>query len=481
MSHVSYAITGFFVAYSVYYLILFAATCRTKKTTSGTSNKTKFLVLIPAHNEEAVIGDICSDLLNQSYPRDLYRVIVVADNCTDGTARVVKGFGQEVLICAERRSEVKGKGAALDFALDNVRRLVDGFEPDYVVVFDADNRVPNDFLSSLSSNAKGFEAIQCNVKTKNPDSSWIARASYYEGLILQRLWQCGKDRLGLCAALEGTGEAIRYDVISRLKFGNSLTDDFDLTVRLAKDGIRVRYLQHPCTYDEKPDDVMIEVKRRIRWATGHFQTFFHNGSALLKKPSRLTLDAFFYFTNMISPLILMVSWATTILVSFGVAKTVVLPPALTIALALIIFPILVTVSWMEGDNGFLRNLPLFYALTALWLIAAPIGLVKSVFGCGGWDRTPHKFTSGKIGIVQGSLAASPVAAPSTAIKTCDEKWLKVTPSFECHCRGACIGDFGRKTGVREDGCEGPRTGLSDISCLNVIGINVTTAHVLLLR
>ncbi len=141
----------------------------------------RFLVLVPAHNEEAVIGEICSDLLNQKYPGDLFRVLVIADNCCDSTARIVRKFECERLRVVERRSEIRGKGAALDYVLENKPRLIPGFDPDYVVIFDADNRVPEDFLGSLSVQAKGQAALQCNVKTKNPDHPGLPRLPTMKG------------------------------------------------------------------------------------------------------------------------------------------------------------------------------------------------------------------------------------------------------------------------------------------------------------
>lgn len=396
-----YSITGFFSIYSVYYGLLFYASVRKKRSLSAvdpSKSRTKFLVLVPAHNEEAVISEICSDLLNQKYPGNLFRVIVIADNCCDSTARRVREMECGRLKVVERRSDIKGKGAALDYVLENKSELIEGFNPDYVVVFDADNRVPDDFLASLSVQTEGAEALQCNVRTKNPCSSWIARGSYYEGMILQRLWQQGKESLGLCTALAGTGEAIRYGLISRLGFGNSLTDDLDLTIRLAKEGVRVKYLHYPCTYDEKPDDLGVEIRRRTRWATGHFQTFFKYAIDLFRRPSRLSFDAFFYLTNMFTPFVVLISWAASLLQALGFATITPLPPSYSITLSFVIFPMLTAISWLEGDRHFIKNIPSFYALMAIWFIAAPSGLAKALFGGAKWERTPHthRFNSGKM-------------------------------------------------------------------------------------
>ena len=392
---INYLITILFTAYSLYYVFLFVASLRRKKFHIADkhhehNNGKKHLVLVPAHNEENVISEICQDLLAQDYPPNDFRVIIVADNCDDGTVDIVHGFQNQTLLLMERKSDVRGKGAALDYALTNFEQLAGNFNPDYVIVLDADNRVSNDFLSALDSHACiGYPAIQCNVKTKNPDSSLLAKSSYYEGLTLQRLWQEGKDKLGLCNALAGTGEAIRYDLISTMKFGNSLTDDLDLTIRLALKGMKVKYAHYPETYDEKPNKLSVEMRRRVRWATGHFQTYFKYSWQLVKRPSKVGFDAFFYLSNIMSPIII---WLSSIISALYVANLVTFVPVpiwYSATISFVFIPLFMGTAWLEGDSGFLKNIVPFYILMALWLIVAPIGLAKALKGNAVWERTPH--------------------------------------------------------------------------------------------
>ncbi len=388
------ALAAFFTAISIYYVSLFAASVRRKRDAQvalqSWKPSTRFAVLVPAHNEERVIGDICRDLIAQDYPADLFRTIVIADNCSDGTEDIVKRHECTSLKCIARHSDIRGKGAALDYTLENLQVFLDGFEPDYVVVFDADNLVPADFLKALSTVCiNNYPAIQCNVKTKNPSSSLLARSSYYEALTLQRLWQEGKDRLGLCNALSGTGEAIRYDLIRDLKFGNSLTDDLDLTIRLALKGLKVKYTAYPATFDEKPNRARVEVKRRIRWAAGHFQTFFKYGSDLLRRPSRLSLDALFYLTNITSPFVTIFSGIVSLLYMLEIVSYVPVPLFYSALLSSIFLILFFATSWIEGDRGFIKGMIPFYLLMSLWLIVAPVGLVKAIRGSAIWERTPH--------------------------------------------------------------------------------------------
>lgn len=57
--------------------------------------QSRFLVLVPAHNEEKVIGDIIENLQRMDYPRELYDFYVIADNCTDGTAQRARSLGSK--------------------------------------------------------------------------------------------------------------------------------------------------------------------------------------------------------------------------------------------------------------------------------------------------------------------------------------------------------------------------------------------------
>ncbi|WP_129338240.1 glycosyltransferase family 2 protein [Cellulomonas endophytica] len=96
-------------------------------------------VLIPAHNEEASIGATIASLLAQSHPPE--RVVVVADNCTDGTVAVALAAGVEVI---QSVGNTKKKAGALNQALRQV--LPGQGDNDVVMVMDADTQLDDGFL-----------------------------------------------------------------------------------------------------------------------------------------------------------------------------------------------------------------------------------------------------------------------------------------------------------------------------------------------
>ena len=122
-------------------------------------------VVIPAHDEERVVGGLLDDLVAQDYPGDQHEVWVVADRCNDRTADVALERGARV---AEREEGLEGKGPALAWYLDE-----NPLEPgEAIVVLDADNRVSSDLLSRLADVLdQGHQAIQTYLDVANPDAS----------------------------------------------------------------------------------------------------------------------------------------------------------------------------------------------------------------------------------------------------------------------------------------------------------------------
>ena len=81
-----------------------------KKKAHKTIKNHKYAVLISARNEEKVIGNLIETIQEQDYPKNLIKIFVVADNCTDATAKVSREAGA---IVYERFNQLQvGKGYA---------------------------------------------------------------------------------------------------------------------------------------------------------------------------------------------------------------------------------------------------------------------------------------------------------------------------------------------------------------------------------
>lgn len=130
--------------FTVYYTVIAVFGIWHRKDRDLSAPKNKFALMIPAHNEEMVLGDLLENLKILKYPKELYDIYVIADNCTDSTAEVAQRHGAYVL---ERcNKELGGKGYAMDWAFPKIFET--GRHYDAFCVFDADNLVHLDFWRS---------------------------------------------------------------------------------------------------------------------------------------------------------------------------------------------------------------------------------------------------------------------------------------------------------------------------------------------
>ena len=225
------------------------------------SEPRRIRVVIPAHNEAGVVGNLVADLHTQTHPMDMYEIVVVADRCTDGTAAAA-----EPARVLERREGGDGKGAAIAWYLDR-----EPLDPEEVLlVVDADNRVPPVLLERISAEvAAGHAVVQCFLDVANPDESPVALASALSYWAGNRMVQLARSNLGWSADLGGTGMAFTRDALEEVGgFGDGLTEDQELGVRLALAGRTVEWIHDVRIYDEKPAAAASAVQQRARWMAG---------------------------------------------------------------------------------------------------------------------------------------------------------------------------------------------------------------------
>ncbi|MEG3071993.1 MAG: glycosyltransferase family 2 protein [Candidatus Syntrophopropionicum ammoniitolerans] len=198
----------------------------------------RFAIVVAAYNEEKVIGELIRNLQHLDYPKELYDVYVVADNCTDETAVIAAENGATVM---ERFNQVdKGKGYALEYAFNNIFER--GIPYDAVCVFDADNLVAENFLSIMNGHLlKGEKIIQGFLDTKNAHDTWITKSIYISYILTNRFWQLSKYNLGFtCALGVSTGMCLSVEMLKRYGWGmTSLTEDLEFQTKALLNNIKV--------------------------------------------------------------------------------------------------------------------------------------------------------------------------------------------------------------------------------------------------
>ena len=246
----------------------------------------RFLVLIPAHNEEGVIAGIIDNMQRMQYPKELYDVYVLADNCEDQTAEISRKLGAKVLeFHKERPDEPTGKSVVLQKAF----QALPGYEQNYdaVFFFDADNLVDLNMFSEVNSqfldSDDRTEVVQCYLGCKNKNGL-VALFYYLTYTISNRFLQYSRQRLGLNCGIGGTGFAVRTRYLYQRGGWTvmSLTEDTELQFTATLEGKRVLWNNHVRVYDEKPTKWRASLRQRIRWAQGHWFVAFRNTGRSLK-------------------------------------------------------------------------------------------------------------------------------------------------------------------------------------------------------
>jgi cellulose synthase/poly-beta-1,6-N-acetylglucosamine synthase-like glycosyltransferase len=233
-------------------------------------------VLMPAHDEETVIAAAIQNVRDQLAAGD--RFVVVADNCTDGTAAVARAAGIEV---AERTDpERRGKGFALDFGLAHLA----ADPPSVVVVVDADCQLGPGALDALvrqaAATGRPAQGVYLIGTGREPDPR--RRLSAFAVQLKNQIRPLGLHRLGLPCLLYGTGMAFPWSVARAVHVGTgNIVEDTKLGVDVALAGYPARLCSRAHLSGAAAPDRRATIKQRTRWEHGHVQTLITDAPRLV--------------------------------------------------------------------------------------------------------------------------------------------------------------------------------------------------------
>jgi 1,2-diacylglycerol 3-beta-glucosyltransferase len=254
--------------FSCAYLALLTLLSSKLRSHGRSSRLLRFDVIVPAHNEEAGITRTVSSLLAMDWPGSHFRVLVVADNCSDATASVALSAGAQVL---ERHDlTLRGKGYALAYAFAS--SVNDGFAS-AVVVVDADAEVSANLLEAYAVRIeRGAKAVQAQYGILNPWTSWrtqlitIAKGAFH--VVRSR----ARERLGLSCGVRGNGWCVTHELLREVPYRYySLTEDVEYGIALGLAGCRVEYAGEAHADADMASSEKNARTQRQRWEKGRFQ------------------------------------------------------------------------------------------------------------------------------------------------------------------------------------------------------------------
>ena len=229
----------------------------------------RFMAIIPAHNEENVIGNLVESLKKQNYPKELYDIYVIADNCTDSTAEIARNLG--AIVYERFDEEHKTKGYALNWFLK--QKIEENAQYDAFCVFFSYNIVDVDFLKNMNKKlCQGEDVVQGYRDIKNPTDSWVSAGYALFYWTMNRFYHLARYNIGLSPLINGTGFMVRFDVIKPDGWDTkTLTEDIEFSLKRIIKGRRLGWARDAIVYDEQPVGFKQSWSQRARWTVGHIQ------------------------------------------------------------------------------------------------------------------------------------------------------------------------------------------------------------------
>ena len=315
----------------------------------------RFMAIIPAHNEEAVVGNLIESLRNQTYNKELYDIYVIADNCTDNTAKIAKEAGA---IVYERYDETKKtKGYALNWFLQ--QKIKENAPYDAFFVFDADNIVDKNFIKNMNKKlCQGEDVVQGYRDIKNPSDNWITAGYAIFYWQMHRFYHLARYNIGLSPLLNGTGFMVKFDVIKPQGWDTeTLTEDIEFSLKRIIKGKKLGWATDAIVYDEQPTGFRQSWSQRSRWTVGHLQCIqkYTKELAIATKENKkmMNLDGLLYIVGSMPMFIITIVLLLTNFIMYNAASITTAELIKNLMLYLVptfILPILVGIfaMWLDG-------------------------------------------------------------------------------------------------------------------------------------
>ncbi len=267
-------------------LLALVARCQRKRPPEAKAHLS-IAIVVPAHDEASQIGDTVKNLLAQDYPREAFAVHVIADNCSDDTARLAKSAGARVW----ERSGEPGKGQALHAFFQRLLKT-EKFSPgsakekwDAVLVVDADSHLHSRALTVCNNHLQaGARALQLRYGVLNPEAGWRSRMLEWSLASFNGLRPCGKATLGLSAGIVGNGFCLARKTLEEVPYlAGSIVEDLEYHLMLLSAGIRVAFDSEAWVKAKMPTRSQGANTQRVRWERGRWQMIRQHLWPLLKR------------------------------------------------------------------------------------------------------------------------------------------------------------------------------------------------------
>lgn len=254
-----------------------------------TDDKKKYGLIIPARNEEKVVGNLIESIRKNNYPQDKLHIFVIAHNCTDKTAEVCREKAEKydnIHVYEYNNSQENTMGYAFRYLFDRIKEDYGVENYDGFFLFNADNILSVDYFDKMND---AFVAGDCKDvitsfrNSKNFGSNVISGLYGIHFMTGCRLESRGRTVCGCSTRVMGTGYVISSDLVKDGWPYVTLTEDWEFTADQVLRGRKIKYCDEAVFYDEQPTTTKIMFRQRLRWAKGHLLVCLTKTKELWKK------------------------------------------------------------------------------------------------------------------------------------------------------------------------------------------------------
>lgn len=377
------------IIYAVHFALPFViGLWKKNKVTIETDKQCQFAILIPARNEEIVIGNLIDSLKQQNYPIENYQIYVLINHCTDHTKQIAIEKGVNIIDCP---NTVKSKGDVLSHAFQVLQK--ETF--DAYLILDADNLAHPDFCRYMNiSYQSGHSVAQSFRDSKNRKENWLS-GGYSIFYFIQNIFFYTRKKLGISANFSGTGMMISKQLIDDYGYSmTTLTEDMEYSAFVLTHNITIDFVSNAIIYDEQPNQFSISWKQRKRWTTGVYQCLKKYFKVLWKgKTNRMSkLDLFFiFFSPLLQVLTCTVGAINIIYVVFKYGFLTSLYSGLLLLLLAYTLICLFAVFILECNHKNSKEMKLAILLFPIFLSTwIPIQFICLIRGVDKWEHISHK-------------------------------------------------------------------------------------------
>lgn len=345
-------------------------------------------ILVPAHNEERVIGRTVESLLRLDYPHDRLEIIVVNDHSSDNSAEVLNAIQSRFpermlhLIHTDAQTGGRGKANALNIALERS-------SGEYIVVYDADN-TPHPaalkyLVAEITSDDK-LGAVIGKFRTRNRNVNLLTRFINIETIAFQWMAQAGRWKMFKLCTIPGTNYIIRASILEAIGGWDlkAVAEDTEISFRVYMMGYRIKFIPQAVTWEQEPQTLRVWFRQRSRWVRGNLYVLVKNLPLLInKKARRIWFDILYYLGIYILLLFaLTVSDFVLIAGAMGLVHTTLADFSSLLwlmAITLFVLGTYIAVTTEKGElniSNFFVIFLMYFTYSKMWMIVALYGIFR---------------------------------------------------------------------------------------------------------